>query len=406
MEEANISTPKYLPGFEPEELKSLVNSFFSVINESFPDKVIIRSEWNHQWDNAANNLCRYLGYSNGYDFLRAYGYRVVNINDTESGKFVKNDGESNCQPIDSRVKVVKSDDKQKKFPYLIALLSIGIVAAILFLSIGNKSLFSFKRPMTFSSKDEMVDMVKGIYSKLSNDEITDQILITDSNVIHYKINPSISDTLDETDYSHPNEILAWDNTSGTLKTSKGEYSYYEDDYIVFQSEKYKRDYKAIIPLSAKESVEYFNTHQDIVIKIYESLADTTKLLTDLYKSNSVAYFDSSDVSQSQFIDEIKAQEEIYIEFERIIQNEILLLDILNPNSAFISSWNLYKEYFSHLIPPVKMLQNLDVDGNGYYGYGELHSTIEKLLNMLPTADDWEIVFDSWHSSVEFYEQHT
>lgn len=71
-------TPKFLPGFEPDDIKPLVDSFFTVINKAFPDKVVVTSEWNHQaWDNAANMLCKKLGYSKGKEFLEAYGFSVV-----------------------------------------------------------------------------------------------------------------------------------------------------------------------------------------------------------------------------------------------------------------------------------------------------------------------------------------
>ncbi len=72
------SIPNYLPGMEPENIQKLLDSFFGEINDLFPDKVIVWSEWNHaRWDKAAGFLCKTLGYSKGKDFLEAYGYSVV-----------------------------------------------------------------------------------------------------------------------------------------------------------------------------------------------------------------------------------------------------------------------------------------------------------------------------------------
>lgn len=70
--------PNYLPGFEPDDVKKLLRSFFGEIDRCFPDKKIVWSEWNHEkLDKPAGYLCKYLGYSRGTDFLNAYGYSVV-----------------------------------------------------------------------------------------------------------------------------------------------------------------------------------------------------------------------------------------------------------------------------------------------------------------------------------------
>lgn len=77
--------PNYLPGLEPENIKKLLNTFFSEIDKSFPDKTIVWSEWNHEkLDKPAGYLCKYLGYSRGTDFLNAYGYSVVMERDNRS----------------------------------------------------------------------------------------------------------------------------------------------------------------------------------------------------------------------------------------------------------------------------------------------------------------------------------
>ena len=72
------SLPKYLPGFEPENVRVQLDKFFAVINKAFPDGIVYESEWDHaHWDNAAGMLCRYLGYSRGSEFLEAYGYTFI-----------------------------------------------------------------------------------------------------------------------------------------------------------------------------------------------------------------------------------------------------------------------------------------------------------------------------------------
>ena len=71
------SFPKYLPGFEPEEMKPALDKFLAVMDREYPDGVIIADTWNHdRWDRAASMLCKYLGYDTGSDFLEAYGYTV------------------------------------------------------------------------------------------------------------------------------------------------------------------------------------------------------------------------------------------------------------------------------------------------------------------------------------------
>ncbi len=72
------SFPNYLPGFEPEKIKPNLDKFLAVMDAAYPDGTVLSSTWDHEhWDRAAAILCKYLGYSNGTDFLEAYGYTVV-----------------------------------------------------------------------------------------------------------------------------------------------------------------------------------------------------------------------------------------------------------------------------------------------------------------------------------------
>ena len=75
---APSSFPNYLPGFEPDNIKPSLDKFLAVMDSVYPDGTVIGSTWDHEhWDRAAAMLCKYLGYSNGTDFLEAYGYTVV-----------------------------------------------------------------------------------------------------------------------------------------------------------------------------------------------------------------------------------------------------------------------------------------------------------------------------------------
>ena len=82
--------PNCIPEFEPDEEKRL-NSFFEEIDNNFPDKVIIWSEWNHELlDKDAAFLCKYLGYPNGRSFLEAFGYTILEGRKEEVEKTQKN----------------------------------------------------------------------------------------------------------------------------------------------------------------------------------------------------------------------------------------------------------------------------------------------------------------------------
>lgn len=72
------SHPNYLPGMEPDNIHNLLESFFTEIDEYFPDKTIYLSEWDHdRFDKALNYLTKFLGYKNRADFFEAYGYSFV-----------------------------------------------------------------------------------------------------------------------------------------------------------------------------------------------------------------------------------------------------------------------------------------------------------------------------------------
>ena len=74
--------PNYLPGFEPDNIKPLLDTLLNDLDASFPDKTVVWSEWNHEkWDRAAGFLCKNLGYSRGTEFLEAYGYSIVQTRD-------------------------------------------------------------------------------------------------------------------------------------------------------------------------------------------------------------------------------------------------------------------------------------------------------------------------------------
>ena len=70
---------KYLPGFEPAEIKPLVNTFTSELNAQYPSKIIDMSCWDHErLDAAAGYLTGLLGFNTTENMLRAYGYEVRN----------------------------------------------------------------------------------------------------------------------------------------------------------------------------------------------------------------------------------------------------------------------------------------------------------------------------------------
>lgn len=79
------SSVKFRPGEEPEKIKAYLRQLFNDIRTQFPDGVIAKDSWNHErWDSPAGKLCSYLGYENGGEFLRAYGFRVVDTKPKKS----------------------------------------------------------------------------------------------------------------------------------------------------------------------------------------------------------------------------------------------------------------------------------------------------------------------------------
>lgn len=112
MNEENLQDiPRYLPGFEPENIKHYLKIFFTDIDTFFPDKQIIWSEWKHdRWDNAANTLCKALGYRRGRDFLKAYGYSVVFIDTIDAND--ANDSKTNENNSDNEANLPISEDKR------------------------------------------------------------------------------------------------------------------------------------------------------------------------------------------------------------------------------------------------------------------------------------------------------
>lgn len=146
MENINTtSIPKYLPGFEPDDIKPLVDSFFTVINKAFPDKVIVTSEWNHQaWDNAANMLCKKLGYSKGKDFLEAYGFSVVNERQAAELTSKKQSSIQNVPPVEyselnnmnlNRAKQAKNKKAHSRFSTVLLITIIILMVAVAIISI-------------------------------------------------------------------------------------------------------------------------------------------------------------------------------------------------------------------------------------------------------------------------------
>ena len=120
--------PKYLPGFEPEEIADLLKSFFQQIDKSFPDMVIVWSEWNHtELDETAKYFCDYLGYKDVRDFLQAYGYRIVLIKPSNNSLDNK---QSEKQNADKTTKRSEKQNKQKNRKRSGRALYIGIIVSL------------------------------------------------------------------------------------------------------------------------------------------------------------------------------------------------------------------------------------------------------------------------------------
>lgn len=116
--------PKYLPGFEPESLQNLVESFFGEVDKVFPNKTIVWSEWDHdRFDKAAGYLCKQLGYSNGKDFFSAYGYDVIILKSDKR--------ESSREELSNSHTVEKNAEKFPLYSFVVVLSLITTFIAFL-----------------------------------------------------------------------------------------------------------------------------------------------------------------------------------------------------------------------------------------------------------------------------------
>lgn len=72
-----MSSVKYTPGNEPQELKLKLQRFFAKVDEEYPNKVISGFYKNHKaWGEQMTALRRALGYEDNNAFWEAYGYKV------------------------------------------------------------------------------------------------------------------------------------------------------------------------------------------------------------------------------------------------------------------------------------------------------------------------------------------
>ena len=385
-------TPKYLPGFEPDDIKPLVDSFFDVINRVFPDKVVVRNEWNHQWDNAANMLCRKLGYINGKDFLEAYGYRITDVKSntipiTESIQIQVSDASPKSLhrfvPEEYNVNPKAVKISKKKWPVIIAsfLIAVIVIASYLCFENGN---FSFeKKSVSFTSKQEMIDTVKGVYSHYYKGKITSQIIVTENEVTHSRIIVAQqSDILNGIDSDITYEIWVWNYEIGTFESRAGLYTVLSNGNIEYDNDVYVQDKKKIIPLNAEETVDYFNNSLTHVTDLVDVFDDT------------LTFFDGL---ESTTIEEIQMQEKKYIEQERIIQNEIDFLNMYAPNQYYNHSWNYYEEYLNGLIPSIKSLQNLNPNGDEYYDGAEIYAVLMEASETILNKAEFEKVLSECNS---------
>lgn len=371
MEVSTKSTPYYLPGFEPEEIRPLINSFFSVVNKEFPDKIIIINEWNHQWDNAANMLCKKLGYSKGKDFLEAYGFSVVNDNPIQKIEYENYHQSSSISSSkkDNRVRFSEytkektksvKNTRKKRFSFQILssviLVIVCIIYAIYFFKHTNNMGYN-EEPLYFSSKEEMIDKVKGVFTLQSN-SISSQLIITDTDVIHsvasfedVVLNNSSLDSRNlNSDIAY--NILEWNYLTKTIEATNGVYTYFSNDTIEFKNDVYIRDTKKAIKLSPDETIIYYNN-------VFPQINSFVELF-----SEAISFFQNNPKVMS--VETIHMYEKKFIEQERLIQNDIDFFNIYVPNIYFNSSWNLYKEYLTGLIPAIKILQNWNPDNDGIY----------------------------------------
>lgn len=89
-----MSQIKYEPGEEPLEIKAKLTKLFDMLDEAFPDRLILWADWDHRaWDRLAGELVKELGYERGLYFLNAYGYYVdMTVPPDEFKRFCKCEG--------------------------------------------------------------------------------------------------------------------------------------------------------------------------------------------------------------------------------------------------------------------------------------------------------------------------
>lgn len=87
---------KFRPGEESEKIKVYINYLFNDIHAKFPNGIITKGDWNHErWDDLVEKLSKYLGYKDGEDFLRAYGFKII---DTMPKKYTKSILDNELKP--------------------------------------------------------------------------------------------------------------------------------------------------------------------------------------------------------------------------------------------------------------------------------------------------------------------
>lgn len=73
-----MSSVKYTPGNEPQELKLKLQRFFEKVDAAYPAKVLCNFYRDHKkWGETLTKLRRELGYDDNTSFWEAYGYTVV-----------------------------------------------------------------------------------------------------------------------------------------------------------------------------------------------------------------------------------------------------------------------------------------------------------------------------------------
>ena len=136
-------SPKYKPGYEPENIKKFLDMFFADIDTVFPDKQIFWSEWKHErWDNAANTLCKVLNYKTQRVLLAAYGYTIVKTSTKATNKKIEN----NIEPgtvIPQKKKNNRGSSKKGRTIFAIKASHAVLIAAIIIVSFSTLMVFHF-----------------------------------------------------------------------------------------------------------------------------------------------------------------------------------------------------------------------------------------------------------------------